>query len=217
MRTIKVTGRGELKLRPDLTRVTAALSGKYGEYAETLERSSADTEKLKDMLASFGFERAGVKTVDFSVDAEFESRQEDGEYRQKLVGYRYRHTVKVEFEPDNERLGKLLHALAASDLEPEFTVAYTVKDPEKARGELLAKAVADAREKAEILARSAGLTLKEIASVDYSYGGADAFVRPTARMAAFKAADAQSFAFGADMNPDDVNVSDAVTVVWETV
>lgn len=81
----------------------------------------------------------------------------------------------------------------------------------------MAKAVADAREKAEILARSAGLTLKEIASVDYSYGGADAFVRPTARMAAFKAADAQSFAFVADMNPDDVNVSDTVTVVWETV
>ena len=63
--------------------MTAALSGKYGEYAEILERLSADTEKLKDMLASFGFERAGVKTVDFSVDAEYESRPEDGEYRQK--------------------------------------------------------------------------------------------------------------------------------------
>ena len=43
MKTIRVTGRGKIKLRPDLTRITISLEGTCPEYKETLRRSSKDT------------------------------------------------------------------------------------------------------------------------------------------------------------------------------
>ena len=44
MRTIRVTGKGQIRVRPDMTRITVTLTGLYKEYSETLRRSSADTE-----------------------------------------------------------------------------------------------------------------------------------------------------------------------------
>ena len=68
MRTIRVTGKGQIKVKPDMTRITISLEGTYPEYGETLSKSTEDTERLKDLLAGFGFERSDLKTLSFSVD-----------------------------------------------------------------------------------------------------------------------------------------------------
>ena len=54
MRTIRVTGKGQLSLAPDLTRITMTLEGLCPEYSETLRRSSEDTEALRELLSRFG-------------------------------------------------------------------------------------------------------------------------------------------------------------------
>lgn len=73
MRTIKVTGKGQIKVHPDMTRITMSLEGMYPEYSETLRHSSEDTERLKDLLGTFGFERSDLKTLNFNVETEYES------------------------------------------------------------------------------------------------------------------------------------------------
>ena len=50
-----------------------------------------------------------------------------------------------------------------------FYVAHTVKDPE-AKNVLLGKAIDDAKEKSSVLTQAAGVTLKAIQSIDYSWG-----------------------------------------------
>ena len=55
MRTIRVTGKGQLRVKPDQTRITLSLEGLYPEYGETLRRSAEDTEKIKDLLTGLGF------------------------------------------------------------------------------------------------------------------------------------------------------------------
>ena len=214
MRTIRVTGKGQLKLRPDTTRITMTLEGVYPDYGETLRHSSEDTEALKDVLSGFGFSHTDLKTLSFSVDTEYESYRERDVYKQRFVGYRFQHMLKVEFPSDNERLGRILYALANCAVSPEFRLSYTVRDPEAAKNELLAKAVEDAKEKASILARAAGVTLQCIESIDYSWGEIDIEYRPMERMA--KAAQplmAKSYAL--DIEPDDIELSDTVTVIWE--
>ena len=64
MRTIRVTGKGQIKVKPDMTRITMSLEGTYPEYGETLRKSSEDTESLKDLLAGFGFELYADKAKD---------------------------------------------------------------------------------------------------------------------------------------------------------
>ena len=215
-RTIRVTGKGQLRVKPDMTRIMLSLEGLYPEYGEALRRSAEDTEKIKELLTGLGFARTDLKTLNFNVDTEYERYQERNTYKQRFVGYKYRHQMKVEFDSDNARLGKVLYALAKCPLQPEFRLSYTVKDPEAAKNELLGKAVADAKAKAQTLTKAAGVMLKDIQSINYSWAQINFEVEPMSRMlmrsdCAVNGADS----YDIDIEPDDIQVSDTVTILWE--
>lgn len=89
-----------------------------------------------------------------------------------------------------------------------------------AKNELLGKAVADAKEKAAVLTQAAGVTLKDIQSIDYSWGQINFEVQPMNRMLMAEECLAKPMMDGAgrydmDIEPDDIEVSDTVTVIWE--
>ena len=67
-RTIRVTGKGSVRVKPDTTRLTITLRGTYKGYQETLSRSARDMEALKDVLQALGFDRGELKTLSFDVD-----------------------------------------------------------------------------------------------------------------------------------------------------
>ena len=216
MRTIRVTGKGQMRVKPDEIRITLSLEGLHPEYGETLRRSAEDTEKIKDLLMGLGFARTDLKTLNFNVDTEYERYQEKNTYKQRFVGYKYHHQMKVEFDSDNERLERVLYALAKCPLQPEFRLSYTVKDPEAAKNELLGKAVADAQAKAQTLTQAADVALKDIQSIDYSWAQINFEVEPMSRMlmtedCAVNGADS----YDIDSEPDDIQVSDTVTILWE--
>ena len=219
MRTIRITGKGEIKVKPDVTRITVTLEGQNKNYEKTLQKSSEDTDSLKKILNGFGFERSDLKTLQFNVDTEYETVKERGAYNQRFVGYKYRHVMKVEFPSDNDRLGKILFALANSSVQPEFRISYTVSDPEAAKNTLLANAIADAKEKAAVLSQAAGVALKDIQSIDYSWGKIDFEVGPIDRLAAVGGGilplAKENASFDLDIEPDDISTSDTVTVIWE--
>ena len=195
MRTIRVTGKGQIKVKPDMTRITMTLTGVFKEYGETLRHSSEDTEALKDVLSAFGFERSDLKTLSFRVDTEYESyRDKNNDYKRRFVGYRFNHVLKVEFESDNDRLGKILYALANGKVRPEFRISYTVKDPEAAKN----------------------LLLKDIQSIDYSWGEINFEYKPMGDlMMDCCELPMTEKAYDLDIEPNDIDVSDTVTVVWE--
>ena len=216
-RTIKVTGRGTVRLRPDMTCITMTLEGKYPEYSDALKHSSEDTETLKSALEGLGFDREELKTLQFSVDAEYEGYNDpQGNWRQRFAGYRFRHVFKFEFPSDNDLLGRTLYTLSRCGVDPEFRISYTIKDREAAKNELLGKAVADSRDKAEVIAAASGVNLGDILRIDYSLADASFEVVPMRNMAAkamgmSRAEDSLTM----DINPDDIEVSDTVTTVWE--
>lgn len=217
IKTIRVTGKGRIKIKPDMTRITLTLEGTCRDCGETLAKSAKDTGMVRELLTGIGFEPSDLKTLQFSVDTEYESYQEEGIYKQRFAGYRFHHLMKVEFASNNDRLGRILFALAACPANPEFRLSYTVRDPEAAKNVLLGKAVSDAKEKAAVLAQAAGVALKEIQSIDYSWGEIDFEVRPMNRMRMADAAApmaAKAAGFDMDIEPDEIEAEDTVTVIW---
>ena len=215
--TIRVTGRGMLKLKPDVTRVMITLTGCYKEYEETLRRSSEDTESLKDVLEKLGFDRTDLKTTNFNVQVKNESYQaKDHSWKERFVGYEFYHSMKLEFDSDRERLGKILYALAHAEVQPELRLSYTVKDAEAAKNALLGAAVSDARAKAMVLAAASGVKLDGILRIDYSRSDPTFEVRPMAAgvyMAKNDGAD-MCRSYDMDIEPEDIEVEDVVTLVW---
>ena len=212
-RTIRVTGTGKLKIKPDTTRITLTLEDVCPQYSDALKNSSESTAALTKTLSMFGFSEKDLKTLNFDIDSEYESYQERGVYKKRLVGFRFSHMLKIEFPLDNERLGKILYSLANCSVHPEISISYTVSDPEAEKNMLLEKAVTDAVSKAEVLAKAANVSLLSIQGIDYSWGELDLEVRPMNRL--MTVADAAPSSYDMNLEPDDIDVSDTVTVIWE--
>lgn len=212
-RTIRVTGKGMIRLKPDTTQVTMTLNGVCSAYAKTLERSAADTEQIRGVLTQIGFSRDDLKTLSFRVEPEYEGYREEDVYRQRLVGYRFIHEMKIEFPSDHKRLGQVLSAISRSKLAPEFQIDYTVKDREAAKNALIGMAVADAAAKAKALTDAAGVRLKEIRHIEYSLCTIDLTVRPVA-FAGMKRAVTEDCC-AAEIVPEEIEAEDTVTIDWE--
>lgn len=139
----------------------------------------------------------------------------DDVYKQRLIGYRYTHSTKIEFDSDNERLGKILYALAHSSLEPKFRLSYTVKDPEAVKNNLLSRAVKDAKEKAKILTAAADVELGEILSIDYSWREITFEEHPLQLIEDKMLCSEPMASYNLDIEPDDISASDTVTIIWK--
>ena len=122
-RTIRVTGKGRLSVRPDTTRLILTTEGIQATYDRTLERSAAMTEELKNLFAGLGLQKDDLKTLAFHVSAEYESYQDrDKSWKKRFEGYKYIHRMKVEFPADNKRLGQILYVLGHAAVRPEIQI-----------------------------------------------------------------------------------------------
>ena len=214
-RVIRVTGKGKISLSPDKTVIRLDLNGSRKEYREALIASGEATDQVKASLAPLGFKKDAVKTVSFDIDPEYESYQEKNVWKQRLVGYRYSHSLKLEFPRDRELLAFTLGALSLCPASPSVSISYGLMDPEAAKNKLLGLACQDALAKAKTLAEASGVRLGELLSVDYSWGQAELEVRPMRKTMALGARMmTDEAAVDVDMEPDDITTTDTVTMVW---
>lgn len=216
-RTIRVTGKGKISVKPDTIRLIMTMEDIEKEYADALRLSAEMTEKIKNIFEEQGFERHELRTLKFNVEAEYERYQDrDNCWKNRFEGYKFTHRMKIEFPADNKRLGKILYALGHAPICPEIRLEYTIADPEKSKNELLEQAVLDSSKKAQVLAKAAGLSLGDILNIDYSWGEIDFVSKPMETFALQECRMSKSIdSYDIDIEADDIDVTDIVTVVWE--
>ena len=213
-RTIRVTGKGNLSVKPDTMCLAIEASGVYSDYAKTIKKSAHQTKLLRKALEKSGLSGTDLKTTHFSIHSEYERYlDENDNYKSRFVGYKFEHETEIKFPNDNQQLGRTLYELSRCPVEVEFTIRYTVSNPEDVKNELLKKAVEDSRAKAKILAESAGVVLGEIERIDYSWGELQVVSHPLKFMAESCAPPAGR-SYDIDIEADDIDVGDTVTIEW---
>ena len=217
MRRITVTGKGRLVVAPELTEITIIIKGLEDEYYQALAKSVDESNLVKMILIEHGLPKESLKTKNFEVYKKTKSvKDQYGNYHDKFLGYEYDHMISFKFDNNNELLGKLLYSISKLSVNPEVRVKYLIKDFEKAKNDLLEAAVKDSMTKAKIMASASNVELGEIESIDYSWG--------TIRYESndFRVMNRSSMdlcacnptSFDIDIEPDDINITDTVTVVW---
>ncbi len=213
---ITVNGVGKITAAPDTILLSAKLSSTDKDYAVAVGNSANQLEKLKNGIKKLGFDEKALKTSNFAVNADYESvNDKSGRYKRVFTGFTCVHDLVLEFDFDSKKLADVISAVAESLSEPDISIDFTVKNTDKLRDELLKSAVANARKKAELLCAAAGTALGTLVSIDYSSGdffpGCEtsyAVDAKCARLAAPKAV---------NISPKDIEITDTVKIVWETV
>jgi len=212
--TIRVTGKGEISVQPDMVRLILELVKVQGSYEDALKTSASMTEELKSCFEIFGFSRTEVKTVSFKVDTKYERYYDEANnWKQRFAGYEFKHILKVEFPVGKELLGSMLAALSQCDADPLFRLHYYVRDTASVKDALLDKAVADSKRTAGILARASGVKLGSIKTIDYSWTEME-IVAKTLERSMEMPRSSDSTDINLDIEPDLIKVTDHVTMIW---
>ena len=160
-----------------------------------------------------GFEKGSVKTTNFSVRTDYDRvKDRNGNYQSVFCGYEVTHNLKLAFDLDMGRLSQALSAIAGCLSHPQLSVAFTVKDATAINEEMLRSATANAKKKAEILCEASGVTMGDLIAIDYNWGELDIYSHTRYDCCE----DAMPLmAKSIDIDPDDIDVSDTATFVWE--
>ncbi len=205
-RTIRVRGSAKIAGSPDLVVITFDLESRQHDYEECMALLNQKTEHLRRELQKVGLKKESLKTLHFNINTNFEWVNKKNVFR----GYKASHDLKVDFPYDKEYLNQVLHILGQSESEASFNISFQIKDPEPLRQQAIAAAVKNCRQKAEILAEAAGVTLGDLFQIDYSW----AEVRFESRMQVCEAPMLSESPAAYDIEPEDVDISDSVTAIW---
>lgn len=218
IKTIKVTGIGELDIAPDTTEIHVSLTDVKKKYSEALADSASAVEALQEAFMKCGFAKEDLKTIRFNINEENDSYEDEkGRWRTRFAGYRYNTDCRLSFPASNETLGKCLSALAESPAKPRFSIRYTVGDPKKMTKALMKLAVKDAKAKAKVLAENAGVTLGNVVHISYTDSYNSIALSPVEEMCAdgmYKAKIAGAPAIQMNVTPDNIHAKEYVTILF---
>ena len=211
-REIIVKGIGKVSAAPDLLIIEMALESKRMDYEETMQQAADMIDSLRAAIESVGHDGRELKTTSFNINTRYESYRESGGHKQRFAGYVCSHKLKLEFDLDMKKLGVTLSAIAGCKANPDFSIKFSVSDPNAVSEQLLASAVENAKAKAEILAESAGVKLGAIQRIDYNWGELQLYSNTNMDLMCC-AETSGSYDMG--IEPEDIDLTDTVTVVWE--
>ncbi len=204
-RTITVRGSARVSAAPDWVVISFTVNSEHYDYGQCMEQMAVQTENLQKDLAAVGLERDSLKTVHFDIDTHFERVNDRYVFR----GYKAVHRLKVEFAFKKDFLNKVLRALSRTQSQASFSVSFEIKDPEPLRHKAIAEAVKNAKIKAQVLAEAAGVMVGELVHIDYSWSE----IRFQSSLK-YEMVTESMPSPGYDFTPQDVNVSESVTVIW---
>ena len=182
---IVVTGEGNVSAAPDYAVINAGVVTRAKTAGEAADTNAKLMAAVIDALTDAGIARNDVQTAQFSLQPVYTSPVSGSE--QKLTGFSVSNRLNVKIR-DIGKAGVILDKLFAAGATEIGNIEYLHSNPSQLLDQAREAAVADARRKAELYAKAAGLSLGSVAFITEDTGSAPAvfgkMLRTPAPMAA---------------------------------
>ena len=170
-RQITVTGSAEVEAVPDLATVTAGVETQAATAVEALAMNSVAMTAVFAALETAKIERRDAQTSQLNLNPVFDNAPDADQTRgPKVIGYQASSMVTVKVRAVAS-LGAVIDAVTKSGANRLYGVGFEVSDPQATLTIARLKAVEDARAKAELFAKAAGVTLGNVLSLREGGGG----------------------------------------------
>lgn len=171
---ISVMGHGEARGAPDIARITIGVEVRAPRAAEATEQANRQVSAVTAAIRENGVAAADIQTQNFSINFEQQHEPYPRGPGEQGAGagapevprgfYRVSNALLVTVR-DTSKLGAILGAATGAGANNIWGIAFEIEDPSKLEGEARGEAVAEARARAEQLARLAGVKLGKVISV----------------------------------------------------
>ncbi len=152
---ISVTGEASISVPPDLAAVDAGVASDAKTAREASEANSIAMGKVLAALKAVNIDAKDIQTSRLSLQPQYAPNRAGPS---SVVGYRASNRVTVRIR-DVTKVAGVIDALVGAGANDIGNISFEVSQASKLLDDAREKAVADARRKAEIYAKAAGVTL----------------------------------------------------------
>ncbi|HET7453338.1 MAG TPA: SIMPL domain-containing protein [Thermoanaerobaculia bacterium] len=172
-RTITVSGEGDASGAPDVAVTTLGVESLDPKVGPAVADANARMRTVLDAVKRAGVAARDVRTVEFSIGFEQNPPppRAAGEAEARPTGnYRVRNVAQITIR-DLARASAVLDAAVGGGANTVSGIAFTIEDPAPLRAKAREAAIADARARAEALARASGVAVGPVLSISENGGG----------------------------------------------
>ena len=167
--TISVSGEGTVSVPPDIAVIDGGVSTEAKTAREASEANNAAMGKVLLALKAAGLDEKDVQTSRLSLQPQYAQQTKPGP--NVVTGYRASNRVTIRLR-DVTKVAATIDTLVSSGANEIGGINFMVEKASKLLDEARTEAIADARRKAEIYAKAAGVTLGAPVSISEDGGGA---------------------------------------------
>lgn len=166
---ITVSGRGEVFAVPDIATFSFSIIEEGKDVAEANNKSSTKNNAVMKYLENNGIEERDIKTEGYNANPKYDYSQvvcvryPCPTQNPVLVGYEVSQTISVKVR-NADKAGEILSGIGALAVTNISGLTFTIDNEEVLKAEARSKAIADAKEKAKILAKDLGVKLGDVSS-----------------------------------------------------
>ena len=161
---ISVSGEATVSVAPDLAQVEGGVTSEAKTAREASEANNAAMGKVLLALKGAGIEEKDYQTSRLSLQPLYATSSKVSETQRGIVSFRASNRVTIKVR-DVTKIASVIDTLVTSGANEIGGINFVVTQASKVLDEARSKAIADARRKAEIYAKAAGVTLGEPISV----------------------------------------------------
>lgn len=162
--SITLTGEGKVTGVPDIARIQLGYSIEKRTVAEAQKDNTAKMNSLTEKLKKdFKIDAKDIQTANYYISPQYDWN----EGRQTLRGYLVSQNLNVKVR-QMDKVSGIIEAAGSVGLNQAGNLTFEIDNPEKLRQEAREKALAQAKDKAETLARVVGVKLGKIISFSES-------------------------------------------------
>lgn len=182
---LSLTAEGRSRRTPDLAMFTAGVVTQGRTAAEALAENNRQMQAVVAALRQAGIAERDIQTASISLNPRYVHPEREAMIRARetrepyvpppepaaprIVGYDARNSVQVRVRRVAE-MGRIIDALAAAGANEIHGPHFTMDEPRAALDEARSVAVAEARQRAELYARAAGMRVARIVSITEAGG-----------------------------------------------
>lgn len=160
--TVSVTGEGQAAVAPDLATVAVGVTTQAPTAAQAMSDNAAKQAAVIAAVKAQGIAAEDLQTQGMNLSP-LQDYSREGQ-APVITGYQAQNIVSARVH-DLARLGPLLDALVTAGATDVQGISFSREDDVEARDEARGNAVIDARRRAEVMARAAGMQLGPLLSL----------------------------------------------------
>jgi len=176
-RLISITGEATVEVKPDVATLSFGVENTAAAAQDAQRENSLKMNAVIDALKASGISPDDIQTRSFTLVPVYEPESDKPGAKQALAGYRCNNTVVVKVRSLG-MVGTIIDEAVSAGATNVGGITFGLQTPDEYKNDMLAAAVQNARVKAEIVARAAGVAITGIqrisdgwASVEVAAGG----------------------------------------------